>query len=196
MTASVNSEKNASRTVQIETLEPTRFAAFGSYANLIQPDGPQIGSSPITFYRDMLPLELAGKNPSFSVCRVEARAGVIDVMEYHSSTGEGILPLDGDVLVQVAPATPRDAPFPAEEVQVFLVPKGTMLCLRPGVWHHAPFALEGAVNVLIVLPERTYANDCTVLELTPRQQIQIAGQSWISLQADSKSGEDRIDDRR
>jgi hypothetical protein len=70
-----------------------------------------------------------------------------------------------------------------------------MLCLRSGVWHHAPFALEGTVNVLIVLPEPTYANDCTVLELTHRQQIQIAGQSWISFQADSKAGEN-IDDRR
>jgi ureidoglycolate lyase len=195
MTATVNGEKNAPRTVQVESLEPSRFAAFGSYANLTQPDGPQIGASPITFYRDMLPLELAGKNPSFSMCRVEPRAGVIDVMEYHSSTGEGILPLDGDVLVQVAPATPRDAPFPAEGVWVFRVPKGTMLCLRPGVWHHAPFALEGTVNVLIVLPERTYANDCTVLEFEPRQQIQIAGQSWHSFKADSKSNEDRIDDR-
>ena len=134
MTQSVNGEKNLPRTVQIQTLEPTRFAPFGSYTNLIQPLGPQIGSSPITFYRDMLPLELAGKNPSFCVCRIEPRAGVIDVMEYHSSTGEGILPLDGDVLVQVAPATPRDAAFPAEEVRVFHVPRGTMLCLRPGVW--------------------------------------------------------------
>jgi ureidoglycolate lyase len=196
MIASKTGEENSTRTVQIEHLEPARFAPFGSYTNLIQPVGPQIGSSPITFYRDMLPLELAGKNPSFCVCCVEARAGVIDVMEYHSSTGEGILPLDGDVLVQVAPATPRDAPFPAEEVRVFHVPRGTMLCLRPGVWHHAPFALEGTVNVLIVLPERTYANDCTVLELAPRQQIQIAGQSWHSFQTDSKSDEDRIDDRR
>ena len=173
MNASVHGEKNPPRTVQIETLEPARFAPFGSYANLIQPLGPQIGSSPITFYRDMLPLELTGKNPSFSVCRVKARAGVIDVMEYHSSTGEGILPLDGDVLVQVAPATPRDAIFPAEEVRVFLVPKGTMLCLRPGVWHHAPFALEGVVNVLIVLPERTYANDCMLLELQHSERIRI-----------------------
>jgi ureidoglycolate lyase len=184
------------QTAQVETLEPARFAPFGSYANLIQPVGPQIGASPITFFRDMLPLELAGTNPSFSVCRVEPRAGVIDVMEYHSSTGEGILPLDGEVIVQVAPATPRDAAFPAEEVRVFRVPKGTMLCLRPGVWHHAPFTLEGTVNVLIVLPERTYANDCTVLELTATQQIQIAGQSWHSFQTDSISNEDRIDDRR
>jgi ureidoglycolate lyase len=173
MIASVNGNKNLPRTVQIENLEPVRFAPFGSYANLTEPDGPQIGSSPITFYRDMLPLELSSKNPSFCVCRVEARVDVIDVMEYHSSTGEGILPLDGDVLVQVAPATPRDAIFPAEEIRVFRVPKGTMLCLRPGVWHHAPFALQSLVNVLIVLPERTYANDCTVLELQQTERIRI-----------------------
>jgi ureidoglycolate lyase len=161
------------RTVHVETLEPVRFAPFGTYTNLFQPEGPRIGTSPITFYRDQQPLELGGKNPMFSTCLIEPREPVIDVMEYHSSTGEGILPLDGDVLVQVAPATPPEAPFPAELVRVFHVPQGTMVCLRPGVWHHAPFALQGQTNVLIVLPERTYANDCHVLELSHAERIRI-----------------------
>jgi ureidoglycolate lyase len=161
------------RTVCIEALEPIRFAPFGSYADLKHNNGPYLGASPIRFYRDQQPLELGGKNPMFSTCLIEPRELVIDTMEYHSSTGEGILPLDGDVLVQVAPAMPPDAPFPAELVRVFHVPQGTMVCLRPGVWHHAPFALQGQANVLIVLPERTYANDCHVLELPHAERISI-----------------------
>ena len=51
-------------------------------------------------------------------------------------------------------------------VHVFYVPRGTFVALRPGVWHHAPFVVNNpVVHVLIVLPERTYANDCTVVEL-------------------------------
>ena len=43
--------------------------------------------------------------------------------------------------------------------------------IRPGVWHHAPFALDtDCANVLILLPERIYANDCTVVELAPERQ--------------------------
>jgi ureidoglycolate lyase len=47
------------------------------------------------------------------------------------------------------------------------------LCIRPGVWHHAPFVLEGAANVVIVLPERTYANDCVVVPLEGDSRVRI-----------------------
>jgi ureidoglycolate lyase len=166
------------KVVQVEDLSLEAFAPFGSFAHLIHPSssGPgltKLGAPPIEFFRDALPLELGGKSPVFSVCRVEPRALVIDVLEYHSSTGEGILPLDGDVLVQVAPATPVNDPVPLEFIRVFRVPHGTMLAIRPGVWHHAPFSLEGAVNVLIVLPERTYANDCVVVPLEGSQPVRI-----------------------
>jgi ureidoglycolate lyase len=95
------------KNVSVQDLTLEVFAPFGSYANLTQPDGAHLGAPPIEFFRDALPLELGGKAPVFSVCRVEPRTLVIDVLEYHSQTGKGILPLDGDVLVQVAPATPQ-----------------------------------------------------------------------------------------
>ena len=162
-------------TVTVEALNLETFASFGTFSSMLQPNTPHIGAAPISFYRDAVPLELGGKTPSFSSCRVEARAFVIDVMEYHSSTGEGILALDGDVLVQLAPATPPGDPFPFEHVRVFRVPQGTLLAIRPGVWHHAPFAIGNrAVNVLIVLPERTYANDCVVLQFQEAERIRIA----------------------
>ena len=154
------------QTVRVQTLTLERFAPFGTFCPMLEPNTPHFGIPPIQFYRDALQLELAGKPPSFSTCRVEPRAFVIDVMEFHSNTGEGILPLDGDVLLQVAPASAPDGSFPLEQLRVFRVPRGTLLAIRPGVWHHAPFALEGAaVNVLIVLPERSYANDCMVVSL-------------------------------
>jgi ureidoglycolate lyase len=109
---------------------------------------------------------------SFSTCRVEKRDPVIDVTEYHSSCGEGMLPLDGDVLIHVGPASAADGTVPLDKIKVFRVPKGTMVVVRPGVWHHAPFVVDGdAANVLIVLPERTYANDCIVVELSEADRI-------------------------
>ena len=160
--------------VRAQPLTLETFAPFGTFRDLLDPVGPHLGAPPITFHRDMLPLELGGKSPVFSICRVSPRGLLMDVMEYHSHTGEGILPLDGDVLVQVAPATPRDAAFPSAETKVFHVPRGTMLSLRPGVWHHAPFVVgNAAVNVVIVLPERTYANDTVYFPLEGEARIQI-----------------------
>jgi ureidoglycolate lyase len=113
---------------------------------------------------------------SYSNCRVEARPFVIAMAEYHNRTCEGILPLDNDIYIHVGPATPEKAPLPLDRFQVYRVPKGTMVILRPGVWHHAPFTVdENPANVLIVLPERTYANDCVNVRLDEADHMEIVG---------------------
>jgi ureidoglycolate lyase len=161
------------KTIRVEPLSLEAFQPFGTYTNLTAPNGSKLGAPPIEFFRDALALELNGRNPVFSTCLVQPRPLVIDVLEYHSSTAEGILPLNGDVLVQVAPATHPNDGVPLEEVRVFRVPAGTMLTIRAGVWHHAPFTLKDPAAVLIVLPERTYANDCQVVALSEAQQLRI-----------------------
>ena len=163
------------REVNVEELSLEGFLPFGTYANLIDPDGERIGAPPIEFYRDMIQEDLGGSGiVSFSTCRVEKREPVIDVTEYHTCTGEGTLPLDNDVLIHVGPATPTDADVPLDKIRVFRVPKGTMVVLRPGVWHHAPFTVDATpANVLIVLPERTYAIDCEVVDLPEADRIHV-----------------------
>ena len=160
----------------VKELTLEAFSRFGTYAAMIDPDWEKIGEEPIEFFRDMVPLDLGGvTSASFSVCRVRGRPQVVDVTEFHNGTGEGILPLDADVLIHVAPATAEADP-PVDRIEVFRVPRGTLVVIRPGVWHHAPFVVDAKVaNVLIVLPERTYAVDCTVRELGKRQQVRIRG---------------------
>jgi ureidoglycolate lyase len=161
------------RSVSVKHLSTDDFAPYGSFVSMIDPGTARIGAPPIEFYRDMLPVNLGSANQaSFSICRVEQRKLEIDTSEYHTACGEGILPLDGDVLVHVGPATPEDLPL--DEIEVFVVPRGTLVSLKPGVWHHAPFPVSGdPVNVVIVLPERTYANDCVVVEHRSSEKITI-----------------------
>ena len=160
--------------INVQELTRESFAPYGYYATMINPKTEKIGDEPVEFFRDMVPLDLgASTTASFSVCRVTRRAEVIDASEFHNGTGEGILPLDADVLMHVAAATP-DAEVPTDRIEVFHVPRGTFVALRRGVWHHAPFAFRAEVaNVLIVLPERTYALDCTVRELQAEARPQI-----------------------
>jgi ureidoglycolate lyase len=153
------------------------FAKFGSYANMLNPSAPKLGAEPIEFYRDMVQSQL-GLSPvaSFGVCRVVKRPFVMDVSEYHNGCCEAVLPLDGDILMHVAPAVP-EGEFPFEQAEVFLVPKGTLCCLRPGVWHHAPYAVRTeVVNCLVVLPERTYRNDCIVYPFPAERHMKIVGE--------------------
>ena len=163
------------KTARVEELSVEAFLPFGFFADLIDPSAEKIGAPPVEFFRDMVQQDLGSAGiASFSICRVEKREPVVDVSEYHTGCGEGILPLDNDVLIHVGPATPNDSGCPTEQIRIFKVPKGTMVVLRPGVWHHAPFTLDDApANTLIVLPERAYANDCEVAELEEAEQIRI-----------------------
>jgi ureidoglycolate lyase len=156
--------------VKIKELSTEAFKPYGSYANMVKPTGPKMGG----FHPDMAVMTLGQANEAaFSVTQVQKKENIIDAMECHNHTGEGILPLDGDVLVHVAPASRTDK-VPMDQVEVFRVPKGTLLILRPGVWHCAPFAEKtDVVNVLVVLPERTYANDIYFYMVPKDDQIRI-----------------------
>jgi ureidoglycolate lyase len=162
------------RKIKIKELDRDSFDVYGTYQHMINPKTEKIGEVPIEFFRDMVQLNLGSvPTASISVCRVHKRPFVINTVEYHNGNSEGILPLDGDVIIHVAPATPPDK-VPLDRFEAFRVPVGTFVALRAGVWHHAAFALESdVVNVLIVLPERTYAMDCAVLEIPEKEQIEI-----------------------
>ena len=161
--------------VKVEKLSLEAYKPFGTYANLINPSDEKLGAPPVEFYRDQLQIDVNPINSwSYSCCRVEKRPFVIDILEYHSGCGEVVIPLDNDILLQVAPATGNSDPLPLNKMRVFYVPKGTAITVKPGVWHWGPFTVnDQPVNILINLPERTYANDCIVVELEENDHITI-----------------------
>jgi len=160
--------------ISIKKLTLDNFKIYGSFSNLINPEAPRLGPEPIEFYRDLEQLNLGQTNiASFSVCRVSKRPLLIQKLEFHNHNDEGLLPIDGDVLIHVALAT-RNGEVPTDRIEVFLVPKGTFVRIRPGVWHHAPFAFgSDYVNALVVLPERTYSIDCIVSIIPEAEQMEI-----------------------
>ena len=162
------------KSIGVEALSLDAFVEFGCYRDLLHPKGECIGAQPIEFFRDMLRIPI--NNPSFSVCRVAARPLVIDKTEMHSRTAEATLCLDADTLIHVGPATPSGT-VPLERFQVFFVPKGTIVAIHPGVWHHAAFLHDtdaAAANVIGILPERTYANDNVIVDLRAEDRIMIS----------------------
>ena len=97
---------------------------------------------------------------------------VITQQEYHTTTWEMILPLDDDMILHVAPAS---AGVPVtEQAMAFIVPKHTLVKMNAAIWHLAPLpASAEQLSAMIILPECTYVNDCTVVDLTPEQQFEI-----------------------
>jgi ureidoglycolate lyase len=167
------------RDITCKKLSPESFGRFGSYADMINPEANTPASiklcdPPIEFFRDMLQSGLGHDSvASFGVCRVSPRPNVIDASEYHDGACEALMPIDGDVMIAVAPAV-AGSMFPGDAAEAYLVPKGTMVVLRPGVWHHGPFVLgDRSVSCLVALPERLYARDCREVALSADEKIRI-----------------------
>jgi Ureidoglycolate hydrolase. len=160
--------------VSVKKLTVEGFKEYGYFANLINPDSRKFAFETVAFHPDMVFLDLGQVNKAaFSVTRVEKRPLIIDAVEYHNFSGEGMLPLDGDVLMHLAPPTQGNE-LQLDSIEVFYIPKGTIVSLRKGVWHCAPYAINtDFVNMLVVLPERTYANDCYFMPLPEAEQIEI-----------------------
>lgn len=160
--------------IKIKKLTPEAFARYGSYASILSPKGDKLGAPPVEFYRDMVQQSLGcATNVSYSACVVEDRPHIIDCIEIHNSCHEAIICLDGDYLMHVAPAC-GTGEVPFGEIEVFLLPKGTAVSVKAGVWHQAGFPYKcNKVHILCALPERTYVTDCYVVNIPKEQQIEV-----------------------
>ena len=157
------------KTIIAEKLTREAFWEFGTYVNITEPEGNSLGD----FFNDKGLFPVSGDMPvAFSPLLLHgADEMVVTMAEYHNTTGEGIIAMDDDIVIHVAP--PTGAPVPGS-TRAFIVPKGTMVILKTGVWHFGGFPLhKDAGHVLIVLPERIYKTDCCVVEYAKENHIKI-----------------------
>ena len=108
----------------------------------------------------------------FSPIAVHKDERIVKAAEYHTTTWEGIVALDDDMIIHVAPAS-AGTPVP-ELTRAFIVPKGTMVKINAAIWHLCPLPLNNEVlHAMIILPECTYANDCTVVDFEEKDWFKI-----------------------
>lgn len=154
------------RTVKAKELCLNDFDRYGNFAKMTDPENLSVGPEIHKFFCDQLVYYTGSNMPvGLSTSLVQKRPVVIDRTEVHRNCGEVMLPLDGDVYIHVGPRSGlNEAEF--DKFEIFRVPMGTAVCLRPGTWHFAAFPCEKErVSVLVMLPERTYANDCVVVDI-------------------------------
>ena len=162
------------KTIHTQPLTRQAFQEYGSYTDLLDPAHPFYAPGQPQFYPDRTILRLGSGTAGISVSLEQKREqNVIEFAEYHQNTAEGILCVDDDVILYCAPAT-ESAEVPFDHFQSFFVPRGTFVTLNPGVWHGCLLPVSrNAAHILIVLPERTYAKDCTCVFFDPEDQIEI-----------------------
>ena len=160
------------RTIKVEPLTNEAFAPFGQFYTMEDPKGYALCGALHRFFPDRLVADSDHRVGYSPILVKKPEKMVITQQEYHTTTWEMILPLNDDMILHVAPAS-AGTPV-TEHAKAFLVPKHTLVKMNTAIWHLAPLpANEAELAAMIILPECTYANDCTVVDLTPEQQFEI-----------------------
>ena len=157
------------RTLTAKPLTRDAFYKYGNFCNLVPEELPDANLDQIS-----LDLGRPFQNVAFSMLRIYPEKEIIAPMaERHDWTGQGILPLDGDVVIYVARPTASPDDCPVEKMEAFYVPKLTMITLNPGVWHFTPYSNKEVVNVMLTLPNRTWAHDVVFYGFSEEEKFRI-----------------------
>ncbi len=160
--------------IKAKPITVDEFSSYGSFTNVLNPRGHYLGDEKSRFYNDSVVIPVFNNVPmAFSPLVIKKPDEmIIKAAEYHTHTGEGILIMDDDAIIHVAPPTAHE-PVP-DKTEAFIVSKGTFVKLNTAVWHMPPIPINKEVlHVLITLPERVYANDCKIVEYNSDDYIEI-----------------------
>ena len=160
------------KTIKVQPLTKEAFAPYGEYYAMTEPTGHALCGEIHQFFPDRV-TAYQGHQVAFSPIKVKKPAEMkVTQIEYHTTTGEAIMPLTDDMILHVA--QPSAGTPITDQTKAFLVPKHTLIKMNACIWHFAPLpANADELIALIVLPECTYINDCTVVDLKEDEQFVI-----------------------
>ena len=160
------------KTIKAIPLTMEAFAPFGQFYAIDDPKGYALCGELHRFFPDRLVADSQHRVGYSPILVKKPEKMIITQQEYHTTTWEMLMPLDDDMIVHVAPVSA--GAVVTELAQAFIVPKYTLVKLNASVWHLAPLPVnKDQLTAMVILPECTYANDCTVVDLTPEQQFEI-----------------------
>lgn len=149
------------REIKVQNLSDEAFRKYGVYQNLTADEEMKSRVIPCgDFYPDLLALDF-GKTtlPTVSCCHVyKQEPMIVDFLEYHQYTCEGLVPLDDDVIIYVG--IPEMGALKIENLEGFYVPKHTFVKLNPMIVHGGQYPVnKSEAHLICMLPGRTFQND-------------------------------------
>lgn len=160
------------KTVKATLITHEAFAPFGQFYNMSSPDGYALCGEIHKFYPDRINADSDHRIGYSPIVVKKPERMIITQQEYHNTTWEMLLPLDDDMIIHVAPASA--GAVVTDHVKAFIVPKHTLVKINTAIWHLAPLpASRDTLTAMIILPECTYATDCTVVDIPADEQFEI-----------------------
>ena len=160
------------KTLKAVPITHEEFARFGQFYVMDKPEGYVLCGEIHKFFPDRVSADSIHRVGYSPIIVKKPEKMIITQQEYHTTTWEMILPLDDDMILHCAPAS---AGTPVTDLaKAFIVPKHTLVKMNAAIWHLAPLpANNEQLTAMIILPECTNANDCTVVDLSEEQQFEI-----------------------
>lgn len=165
--------------IHVRPLTQESFQEYGRFVDLMNPRNSLYKQGEPQFYSDLQKVSMGTRTEiSVSVgAEMKRSENLIQFAEFHSYSEEGMLALDGDVIIYTAPATRKKIP-PFLNFQAFYVPRGVFVVLKTGIWHGCQLPVQNQiVHNMILLPELTYANDTYCYYFKEDEQIKITCKS-------------------
>ena len=160
------------KTIKAEKITQEAFAPFGAFYAIDRPDGYALCGELHQFFPDRMVADSNHRVGYSPILVKKPEKMIITQQEYHTTTWEMIMPLNDDMIVHCAPAS-GGVPV-TDHAKAFIVPKNTLIKFNAAIWHLAPLPVnEESLTAMIILPECTYANDCTVVDLKEDEQFEI-----------------------
>lgn len=91
------------REVKAVKINAADFAPYGTFCSMTEPEGYPLEGEIHKFYPDRISGTCVG-TMAFSPIEVRKDERIVKMAEYHTTTWEGIVALDDDMLIHVAPA--------------------------------------------------------------------------------------------
>lgn len=149
------------REVKAVKINAADFAPYGTFCSMTEPEGYSLEGEIHKFYPDRISGTCVG-TMAFSPIEVRKDERIVKMAEYHTTTWEGIVALDDDMLIHVAPAS-GGTPVP-EFAKAFLVPKGCMVKINAAIWHLCPlFSMLCICGVALMVIGMLFASPILVL---------------------------------
>ncbi|MBO5295458.1 MAG: DUF4867 family protein [Clostridia bacterium] len=158
--------------IKLEPITHENFAPFGQFYGMSSPDGYALCGEIHQFFPDRITADSEHRVGYSPIVVKKPERMIITQQEYHTGTWEMILPMDDDMILHCAPASA--GAIVTDHVKAFLVPKHTLVKMNAAIWHLAPLpANNEQLTAMIILPECTYCNDCSVVDLAEDEQFEI-----------------------
>jgi ureidoglycolate hydrolase len=151
---------------EVKKLTPETWEKFGNIVEI--PTKNPVVSLPFGgYWNRVVGYEPEGGVADIGVATFSYRDALLPLLERHHGT-EITVPIDGDMIIAVAPPKDLDNPqarVDPKEVEVFYVRQNQTFIMNPGVWHWAPWSLSGSVSMLVFLPKDTVHKDVQLTTL-------------------------------